>query len=557
MGHAKVLVIGLDGATLDVINPAVSQGLMPNLARLMQHGVHGVLHSTIPAMSPPAWTSMISGQNPGKHGIYDFVRRQPGSYRLQTMRSDFYQYQTMFDYLSSQGKRVAAINIPLTYPPRPINGIMISGLGAPRNGQFTYPLQLRDELLAGGYPLDNEIEFHPGHEREFADALIDTARRQVEWSIKLLRSDDWDLFMFVLRSIDEAQSFLWHYHDPAHPWYSAQQAAGEGDLLLEVHQRTDALLGPMLEVIDQDTTVFVVSDHGGGSLLKEVFLNNWLQQQGWLFLQRPHPVQGAGQTLLRRIGFTRENLSRHFTGEKMMRLRQRIPLAIQHSLVPSQSITLDEAVDWTRTKAYSFGYVGQIYINLDGREPYGTVKSGSEYNDLIDEISRRLFELIDPEMGEKVVDAVFRADKIYAGPYARVAPDLTVIMRNMSYLAHSRREFASPEIFAMPKTNESGTHRPDGMFVITGEDFKTGIVSVPSEIIDIMPTILACLRSSIPNYVDGKVIQDAIKSQPLLDLADVRIEVDENTPDCNISGWSNPNEEQEVIDRLRALGYLE
>ncbi len=557
MGHTKVLVIGLDGATLDVVKPAVEQGVMPNVARLMKQGVHGVLHSTIPAMSPPAWTSMISGQNPGKHGIYDFVRRQPGSYRLQTVRSDFYQYQTMFDYLSSLGKRVAAINIPLTYPPRPINGIMIAGLGAPRNGQFTYPPQLRDELLADGYQLDNEIEFHPGHEREFADALIDTARRQVEWSIKLLRSGYWDLFMFVLRSLDEAQSFLWHYHDPLHPWYDTQKVAREGDLLLDVHQRTDALLGPVLDAIGEDTTVFIVSDHGGGSLLKEVFLNNWLQQQGWLKLKQRHFVQRIGQNLLRRIGFTRENLSQHFAGAKMTRLRQRIPLSVQHSLAPSQSITLDEAVDWTRTKAYSFGYVGQIYVNLEGREPQGIVKPGTEYNELIEEISRRLFELTDPAIGEKVVDAVFRADKIYDGPYAHVAPDLTVIMRNMSYLSHSRREFASREIFATPKTDESGTHRPDGMFVITGKDFRNDKGPLRSEIIDIMPTILMALQSNIPTYVDGTPIHNAIKSQSLLDLVDVRVDADENTPKYNINVWSNPTEEQEVIDRLRALGYLE
>ena len=180
MGQTKVLVIGLDGATFDVVRPAIDRGLMPHLARLIEQGASGLLHSTVPAMSPPAWTSMITGMNPGKHGIYDFVRRQPGSYRLQTMRSDFYAYQTMFDYLSSLGRRVAAINIPLTYPPRPVNGVMVSGLGAPPRGQFVYPPELREQLLADGYAIDNELEFQPGHERAFADALIDVAQRQVE-----------------------------------------------------------------------------------------------------------------------------------------------------------------------------------------------------------------------------------------------------------------------------------------------------------------------------------------------------------------------------------------
>lgn len=557
MGHTKVLVIGLDGATLDVVLPAVSQGLMPNLAQLLVQGASGTLNSTIPAMSPPAWTSMITGQNPGKHGIYDFVRRQPGSYRLQTVRSDFYQFQTMFDYLSDLGKRVAAVNIPLTYPPRPINGVMISGLGAPRNGQFTYPPELRKQLLADGYLLDNGIELEPGHEREFADALIEAAQRQVACSIRLLRSGDWDLFMFVLRSIDEAQSFLWHYHDAQHPWYDAKKVEAEGNLLLDVHRRTDELIGNVLAAIDEDTTVFIVSDHGGGSLLKEVFFNSWLNQHGWLHLKRTNIGQRIVRNLFRRAGFTRENLSRRFSGARMVNLQQKVPLSIQHALIPSQGATLDEMIDWARTKAYSIGYVGQIYINLSGREPQGIVEIGEEYDHVLEEISSQLFDLKDPETGDKVVDYVFTGKKIYSGMYTKYGPDLVVIMKNMSYLAHSRRELASKNIFATSETYESGTHRQNGMFVIKGKKYLSGASKIHAEIVDVMPTILFDLGIPVQNYVDGKPIFDSVK--PEIDhFSDTQEVIFKLAPgSSDVSNWENPQEEKEVMDRLRALGYIE
>lgn len=557
MGHTKVLVIGLDGATLDVVLPAVKQGLMPNLAHLLEQGSSGTLNSTIPAMSPPAWTSMITGQNPGKHGIYDFVRRQPGSYRLQTMRSDFCHFQTMFDYLSSQGKRVAAVNIPLTYPPRPVNGVMISGLGAPRNGQFTHPPELREKVLAEGYQLDNEVEFQPGHEREFADALIEAARRQVACSIDLLRSDDWDLFMFVLRSIDEAQSFLWHYHDTTHPWYDAQKVAAEGNLLLDVHRRTDELIGEVLAAIDEETTVFVVSDHGGGSLLKEVFLNNWLKQQGWLCLKQTGGGQSATRGVLRKVGLTRETLSRHLSGERMMSLRRKIPLSIQHTLVPSQSVTLDEVIDWASTRAYSFGYVGQIYVNLKGREPNGVVEPGTEYNRLLEDMTAKLFKLRDAETNERVVDYVYRGDQIYSGTYAGNGPDLVVIMKNMSYLAHSRRELSHQEIFAIPETDESGTHRPNGLFVIKGIKFLPETDGLQAEIIDVMPTILFDLEIHVPSYVDGRPIYSSVKPELDHSVSTEEVSFDQSPENTNINGWDNPQDEQEVMDRLRALGYIE
>ena len=193
----------------------------------------------------------------------------------------------------------------------------------------------------------------------------------------------------------------------------------------------------------------------------------------------------------------------------MIKLRQRVPLSVQHAVIPGEHMTLADAVDWTRTRAYSYGYVGQIFVNLKGREPQGTVEPGEEYEHLLDEITAKLFELRDPATNEKVVDQVFRASETYSGPYQTYGPDLNIIMKDMSYLSHSQREFAKLNIFSEPGTNESGTHRPDGLFVIAGGDFNR-VGNLRREIIDIAPTILWLLNEKIPNYVDGSVIDVAI-----------------------------------------------
>jgi len=146
----KLLVIGLDGASLELVSRWASEGLLPSFGRLLKNGSSGTLRSTIPALTPTAWTSLFTGKNPGKHGAYEFLRRRRDSYELDYVRNDLPRLGTIFRLFSDAGKRVAAINVPFTYPPEPINGIMIAGLGAPDNDRFVYPLDLVPYLKASG-----------------------------------------------------------------------------------------------------------------------------------------------------------------------------------------------------------------------------------------------------------------------------------------------------------------------------------------------------------------------------------------------------------------------
>ena len=553
---SRLLIFGIDGATWDLVEAWVEEGKLPNLARFIKQGSSMTLRSTIPASSPPAWTSIITGKNPGKHGIFDFIRREPSSYNLQSMRADFTSYRSIFDLLSEQGLRVASVNVPLTYPPRPVNGFMVAGLGAPKLGNFTYPADLKQELDQYAYELDVGASYAEVGDEQFVLDMKRVMNSQVRFAVDKLRAEAWDLFMIVLRGTDEAQGYLWHHLDPTHPWHDPELAKQYGDSILGIYQESDRLLGEMAEAAGEDATILILSDHGGGPLHKEVYLNNWLREEGYLKLKTAEAKSSPLTSFLRRTGLTRDRLSSLFDGPFWRRIRERVPLAWQHALIPSHVPTLAESVDWSKSKAYSFGYIGQIYINLKGREPEGIVLP-EEYDALISEMRLKLKAMTNPEDGQPVVDHVYSADELYEGPYRAEAPDLNLIMRNMSYIAHPRRELAYDQVFGPVTTSESGTHRVDGLAILAGQAIQSGLLTEAHHLLDVAPTVLYCLGVPVPTYMDGSVMVDVIEPDYLADHPVTEQVVDAvNQPIASETIWSTA-EEEEVEERLRALGYLE
>ncbi len=500
---------------------------------------------------------MISGLNPGKHGIYDFVRLLPGSYRLTSTRRDQTSFRTIFDHASEQGRHVIALNIPLTYPPANVRGVMVSGLGAPSRGNFAHPPALRDELLSWGYRLDVDVEFAPGREAEWLVDLADVTRGQTDAMIRLIEREPWDLAMIVYRAIDEVETYFWHHMDPTHPQHDPQQAQRFGAAILKVHRMMDEQVGRLLDAAGPETVVALVSDHGGGPAHREVFLNVWLEQQGWLRRKQPSQLDQGRKTLMRRLGLTRESLAPRLDNPLAWWIRNRIPMRLQHKLVPEASVTLADIVDWSNTRAYSFGNIGQIFVNLRGREPEGIVEPGREYEQLLDEITAALFELTDE--GAPVVDAVYRSKDTYHGPYAAYGPDLNIIMRGMAYTAQSWREMAGSQIFSVSGTHYTGIHRPVGMLGLCGPPVPANGRQDEVQIVDVAPTLMWLLELPIPADVDGRLLHEFIDAERLSDRPAVIAAAPqvEERGQLEPAAWDSPEEEEEVLDRLRSLGYLE
>ena len=549
----RIMVIGLDCGTLDLIKPWAEAGYLPNLARLVDQGCHGILESTIPTISPAAWTSFMTGKNPGKHGIYDFMRRREDTYHMQVIRNDLVAQGTIFRLISEAGRRVGVINVPMTYPPEPVNGFMISGLGAPDNDRYTYPPDLVQDIKAQGYTVNNTVPFSPEQPDIFLRYLKEETDKRAAIILQKLSEEPWDFFMTVFRDIDTIEAYYWHYMDQTHPLYDPAEGEKYGQAILEYHQQVDDIIGQMIERFGPDGNVIVMSDHGGGPLHKEVYVNNWLAQKGFLTFKSRKEGQDWYRSILRNLGLTRENLQQLLGWNTIERLKSFLPAAA-NTWFPWQHPNLVDLVDWSQTKAYSFGHIGQIFINLKGREPQGIVELGEDYERTVSEIMAALRELTDPETGEHVATGIYTKSDIYHGSQTEHAPDINVIFCDMRYLVHIGMEFAYQDVFGPIVHHETGTHRLDGMLIAQGPLFEQGKMLDRASICDLAPTLLYLLGLPIPEDVDGQIVTEMIV--PAYQIGHQVEYCPSLTGEFTLAAWTE-EEERAVTEHLKGLGYLE
>jgi len=461
---------------------------------------------------------------------------------------------------------VGSVNLPVTFPPPAVKGTMVGGLLTPSpEAAFTYPPHLHTELLAqlGPIPIEMDLMQYSGtgRELEFLRASIDAMQTRTRVARYLMERDpDWDLFMVTWTITDRVQHFFWKYWDDQHPASQTERGAKMRDVIPQIYQRVDGEVGEMLRQVDLERdTVVVVSDHGFGPKRKNVYLNRWLEEQGlfaykkpyWLRQWRPMPRPVSLGGVLARLGL------RHPLIDKLRRLRLPLfkPVAIPAFMM----------VDWSKTQAYN-NFIGSeegIFINLRTREPDGIVAPGAEYEALRDRIIAALGELVDPEDGLPVVDAVQRREDLYSGPQVEAAPDLIVTMREHSYMPGVTlrtkelfRSTADERFAGGQQEGESGQHRDDGIFIIAGRHAAAGEARFQgAAIIDVYPTLLYLFDEPIPEDVDGKVLQDAV-DEALLESRQIRTcEADEGGGGEGEQVYSDAEDEM-VKERLKALGYF-
>lgn len=560
MTARKTLVIGLDGAPFELIRQWSKSGDLPHLAKLIERGALGVLRSTIPVHSPTAWASFMTGMNPGKHGVFDFVKREEGSYRLRVIRGDQIMGASLWRLLSEHGREVGVMNVPMTYPPEAVNGFLLTGLGTPDFVPYSYPAEMSATLNTQGYRVNKKFFFAPDRQDEWLEDIHTLTELRGQTAVRLMQEEAWDFFMVVFRNSDEICHFYWHHMDETHPNHDPQAPERYKTAIRDLYRHIDRWVGQIVETAGQDVNVIVMSDHGAGPLYKDVFLNEWLIQKGWLRLKEEPGARRRWFNLVRRVGLTRENISDALTRGNLHRVEVWIKriLGDRIGVLPrDERPEFLNAVDWSQTAAYSFGYYGQIFINLKGREPQGTVEPGPEYDNLRAEIAAALHDLIDPEDGDPVVDRVYAKEDLYDGSFLPEAPDLLAIMRGFTYMTRKGYEFAERRglLFREPYTRETGSHRIEGILIAAGPDIRCLEQLGPCDMQDLAPTLLYLQRCPVPQSMDGRIINELIKANF----------IDENPPifeERSISGreaadgaWSD-EAEVEVTERLKKLGYL-
>jgi len=550
----KVLVIGLDGVTLDLLGPWIEAGELPNLQKLIQEGASGKLRSTLPPISSSSWSSFATGVNPGKHGLVDFVYPGADSYKVSMINATSRQTRALWNWLNDAGYKVGLLGIPTTYPPEPVDGFMISGFLSPGpESEWAYPPELKPELLAevGEFMLAPDERYRSTRWlNRFLDDLTASVENRTQAALYLMRTKPWDLFTVVYWDTDMVQHETWRLLDPSHPRYNSDEAAAARDMVLEFHRKVDKDVGRLMAEAGPDTLVVVMSDHGFGPVHSFFLTNNWLASLGLLqFKQRPWT---AFKKALFRLGFTPLRMFRIAKALGLGSLRKRVRFQQKSGLLNRAFLSFDD-VDWSRTRAFSIGSFGQVYINLAGVRPEGIVQPGDEYKALREQIAREALALTDPRTGEPLVERIYTREEIYSGPYTNRTPDLIVQPRGWEYMAFGHADFGSNKLVE-PIIGLSGHHRPDGILILAGPGVKAGMPLEGANIMDLTPTLLHAVGVGVPRDLDGQVLSEAFEAsspvaQPVTYTQANIFKERGSEPDLS------DDEMAEVQEKLRGWGY--
>ncbi len=556
--NPRVLVVGLDGATLDLIQPWAADGALPTLARIMSEGTWGRLESVVPPLTGPAWHSFMTGKNPGKHGIFDFVRRGRSDYNGVPINASFRDGDTLWHLLSEAGKRVGVLSVPATYPPEPVNGFMVTWMLTPPDAtDYTYPPQLVQELERAVPRFAITPPEGTAHALGREALLIDALERVTDMNMETIRylmgRYEWDFFITVFKETDMAMHWLWRFVDQRHPWYVRDAPDRLRSGLRHCYQRMDACLAELLDAVGDDTIVIIMSDHGAGPLEQYIHVNAWLLNQGFMQLQRSLPT--TAKRLAYQIGLTPATLYK--LSMALGRGPQVVHTLSHHkagvlSLLRRTFLSFGD-VDWSRTLAYSMGNYGQLYVNLRGREPQGIVAPGAEYEQVVDDLVERLSRLRNPKTGQPIPVRVYRREEIYEGDHLEEGPDVVFLPEDMRYNGFGLYQFSSRS-WLEPTFDRSGGHRMDGVVMLSGPGIRQNHMLEGAKLIDLAPTVLAALGVPVPDDMDGRVLSEAFDEYYFHERP---IRYTEARPTERREQLELSLEEQETIkERLRGLGYL-
>ena len=548
---SSVLVLGLDGATFDVIDPLIAAGRLPNLAAWRRDGVALPLASTVPPMSFPAWSTFLTGLGPGEHGLFDFTQKVAGEYRIRFVNATDRRGSSIFRRATRAGRRALALGIPATFPPEPLSGLLVSGFDAPvstgTDARSASDAALYAEVADRAGPwmrpdLDEGARAEGWHERAVGQ-LLERIDRKTAFALEALarlraRADAArpDLVAIVFAESDTVAHHFWRDHDPRSPRHDPTASAERRGAVAAVYERLDAACGEIRAAFGEDAPCVVLSDHGsGGASRRVVHLNRRLAECGLL-------RRAGGRGLDRLARSTRDLALRALPPRTAERLFRRA----RGAAARVESAVRFGGFDWGATAAFSEEANTQpgVWINLRGREAAGRVDP-ADYEKVRRDVIDAVLDWKLPG-GAPVVERARRREEVYDGPCIERAPDIVIELAldagyGLSLVptpwsdprAGSVRTLRDDELAGGRGRGMNGTHRPAGVWIATGAA------------VDWLD------RSSAPSLDD---VAPALARA--LDLPGPR-EDDDSDVDAIPRSVYTAEEEARVAARLRALGYLE
>lgn len=369
--RSRVVVFGIDGAPYTLLTRFCDEGVMPHLSRLRATGILRQMDVSLPEVSSVSWTSFATGVNPGKHGIYGFSDLVPRQKQLMFPNATHVKSPAVWELLGQHGRTSMVVNLPQTYPARPLRGAMISGFVAPELTQAVYPRILLPRLKAMDYALD--VDTHEAHSGDLPGFLA-SCRKTLQGHAKafslLWTHQTWDLFIATVTATDRLHHFLWDANEPSHPLHAE---------FIQFYRAVDDILGELLARMTPADTLLIVSDHGFTAVEQELYVNRWLEAEGLLTWQ--FPAEGK---------------------------------AVPHP--SSLAFALDP---------------GRIYLNTRRRFEHG-ILSDDDAEQLLNRLLSTLPLLTCPSSAQPdlpVLEKVLRGSELFAGAQAAEAPDLLLLGR--------------------------------------------------------------------------------------------------------------------------------
>jgi predicted AlkP superfamily phosphohydrolase/phosphomutase len=478
MSH-RVLVIGLDGATPGLVQSLMDEGNLPNIRNLASSGVCGRLSSVIPYVSPVSWASFMTGNGPGSHGIFGFQRCIFGDAKSHVYDAGDVRGDTLWRILSDNNKRVIVVNVPMTYPPEDVNGVLIGGMPSP--GITVKPGELRTWLEEEGYVVEGRGFMNTGKD-VFLESLYRATDKQVDVSLKLMdRIPDWDFHMIVIPGTDRIQHYMWGDMEDKHPKY--------GRAIQDYYGHVDNLLGRLIKKAGGNTTVIVLSDHGFSRLRKRVHINHWLIENGFMKIEDTWGNRCI-LFILRLSGFLKDAGVSGFIRNALIRVSKG-----RYGLKRPPKVSIDYSKN-TSVSALSY-FTGNLWFNPGMPYP--------EYLKEREKLITKLKELGDPDTGEKIIKEVYRREDIYEGNQLSGSPDIILVPNNDSWIVGELNYYKLIETV----TRVTGRHTRDGVIILSGPSVKKTDALIKAGITDVAPTILHLF--GIKAEMGGRVIEEVLK----------------------------------------------
>ena len=532
----KILVIGLDAATMDLIEPWAAASHLPTLARLIEEGVSARLISTPNMHSASAWTSILTGLGPGRHGLFVFSDRN-----FQTGRQEFFKGgdragETIGSHLARHGLTSGFLNVPMTYPAEPAaGGFMVSGLDAPTlNEQAFRPVDLRRELL-DRFP---DYNFTPvglgdlmsaGRVDRAVAAWMKLTETQTAVAEYLTRSRPTDFFMTVYTASDWAGHNLWENSDRPN------------SALLSVYQALDSAIARLLASANDQTQVYIISDHGMGRHTGASYhLAAWLEAKGYMIRKRatrkrPSLINAGRRAAKSLLPVTaKETIKSRLGADRVKRLQT------------AEKDSFYSSIDWARTACYTEPGRHVINVNLAGRNAQGVV-SRENYDEVLHRLIEDLSEWKDGR-GNRVVERAVRRDEVYSGPFVERASDLYVYWNTEASMGEPPREVRARKFWW------SGDHRPDGILICGGPGIRRGARLDSASVCDLLPTVMRAAGLPVPNNLDGQVVEKLFADE-FLAAHPLRTDAAAQGGAAGREELSDA-EERMIEEKLRSLGYL-